>query len=359
MNKLSSGKKNQSILIDRIEELEIERAKLEYIIDSLQHGLVVFNNEGLIQIINNYARELFNFKLDDIRGKTVVFLTRNIELQKIVEEAVKTKQKKQKDITINNKIYQVELDPIPATSPKLGFNQGVVLVLIDVTENRKVAQMKREFFANASHELKSPLTTIIGYQQLLVEKILDDPEELDNTQRKILKESYRMNKIITEMLELSRLESESANLTEKTNLLTIISEILVSYKQQINDKNITVNSNLHDSYHQINNMHADQIIRNLIDNAINYNDIGGKLIVELTQNYFLVEDTGIGIPPEDINRIFERFYRVDKARSKSEGGTGLGLAIVKHVAGLYGYDIKVESKLGIGTKIKVTFTKGA
>lgn len=356
MSNFFKKKSNRSLLVDRIEELEIERSKLEYIIDSLQHGLIVFNDKGVVQIINKYAKKLFDFKYDEIIGKSPIFLTRDIKFQQLIEKAIKTREQIQEDVVINNKIYQANFDPILATSPKLGINQGVVLTLIDVTENRQIAQMKREFFANASHELKSPLTTIIGYQQLMVEGIID-PENSLETQNRILKESHWMNKIITEMLELSKLESEEQPLFEKNNLLGILSEILVSYNQQITDKNIEVILNISDSYQEINNMHADQIIRNLIDNAIHYNDFGGKLMIELTSKHLIVEDTGIGISPENINRIFERFYRVDKSRSKSEGGTGLGLAIVKHVASLYDFEIDVSSKLGIGTKIKITFKK--
>ncbi|MGI6781336.1 MAG: sensor histidine kinase [Acholeplasmataceae bacterium] len=357
MNSFFRKKNNIKELKDRIDEIEIELSKLEYIIDSLQHGLIVFNNQGLIQIINKYAKKMFDFKYDEIIGKSAIFLTRDIKFQNLIETALNTREEIKEDIIFGTKIYQANFDPIPTTNPELGINQGVVLTLIDVTENRQLAQMKREFFANASHELKSPLTTIIGYQQIIVEKIIDSQEDLEDTQRKILKESYRMNKIITEMLELSKLESATEPQLEKNNLLSILTEILVSYQQQIADKNIKVTTKLEDSYHEINNMHADQIIRNLIDNAIHYNDEGGNLIIELTPEYLIVEDSGIGIAAENISRIFERFYRVDKARSKSEGGTGLGLAIVKHTAGLYGYQVEVSSKLGIGTKIKVIFNK--
>lgn len=356
MNSIFRRKNNINELKDRIDEFEIELSKYEYIIDSLQHGLIVFNHQGLIQIINDYAKKLFDFKLDEIIGKSAIFLTRDRNFQDLIEKATNTREEMKEDVVIGNKIYQANFDPILTTSPELGINQGVVLTLIDVTENRKIAQMKREFFANASHELKSPLTTIIGYQQLLVEGIIDQ-KDANDTQCKILNESYRMNKIISEMLELSKLESLTEPQLEKNNLLSILSEILVSYKQILEEKQIKIKSNLSDSYHEINNMHADQIIRNLIDNAIHYNDFGGNIYIELTPEHLIVEDSGIGIAPEDINRIFERFYRVDKSRSKSEGGTGLGLAIVKHVAGLYNFDIKVSSKLGIGTKIQIIFKK--
>jgi len=356
MNSIFRRKNNINELKDRIDEIEIELSKLEYIIDSLQHGLIVFNHMGLIQIINKYAKKMFDFKLDEIIGKSAIFLTRDRNFQDLIEKALNTREEIKEDVVIGTKIYQANFDPIPHTNPKLGINQGVVLTLIDVTENRQMAQMKREFFANASHELKSPLTTIIGYQQLLVEGIINDNGSME-TQGKILKESYRMNKIITEMLELSKLESTTEIAVEKNNLLSVLSEILVSYKQLIDEKKIEVTSNIRDSYHEIDIMHADQIIRNLIDNAIHYNDFGGKLYIELTPKHLIVEDSEIGIAPEDVSRIFERFYRVDKARSKSEGGTGLGLAIVKHVANLYHYDVKVESKLGIGTKITITFSK--
>lgn len=354
MNKTKNKKRNRSLLAERIEELEIDRARVEYIIDTLQHGLIVFNDKLEIQIINKYAAEMFGFNQAEILGKPSIFLTRQTELQQLIERAVKNKEQIKHDIVINNLIYQVDFDPIPTTSPKLGVNQGVVLILIDVTENRQLAKMKREFFANASHELKSPLTTIIGYQQLIVEKIVDEAD-LNQTQNKILKESYRMNKIITEMLELSKLESEIKPEVELINIKPILADILNSYQQQIQDKQIEISIDSNDCFLNIDPMHADQIIRNIIDNAINYNEVKGRIKVTLQKESLTVEDSGIGISNKDINRIFERFYRVDKARSKAEGGTGLGLAIVKHVASLYEYQIQLDSKLGIGTKITIRF----
>ena len=220
MNSIFRRKNNINELKDRIDEIEIELSKLEYIIDSLQHGLIVFNHMGLIQIINKYAKKMFDFKLDEIIGKSAIFLTRDRNFQDLIEKALNTREEIKEDVVIGTKIYQANFDPIPHTNPKLGINQGVVLTLIDVTENRQMAQMKREFFANASHELKSPLTTIIGYQQLLVEGIINDNGSME-TQGKILKESYRMNKIITEMLELSKLKSTTEIAVEKNNLLSI------------------------------------------------------------------------------------------------------------------------------------------
>ena len=215
--------------------------------------------------------------------------------------------------------------------------------------------MKKEFFANASHELKSPLTSIIGYQELIKEGIIKDNNEIKNISEKTLKESIRMKNIVLDMLELSKLESKEVKEIERLNLKEIIEDIISSNEVLIKQKNIKITANLKDFY--INSSFEDiqKLLSNIISNAINYNNINGEMVLILKDNSFICKDTGIGIKKEDLPRIFERFYRVDKSRSKENSGTGLGLAIVKHICLNYHYKIKVDSKFGLGTTFTIIF----
>jgi two-component system phosphate regulon sensor histidine kinase PhoR len=217
--------------------------------------------------------------------------------------------------------------------------------------------MKRDFFANASHELKSPLTTILGYQQMVSEAMLTKPEEIDDAVKRTIKEAKRMDKILGEMLELSRLESKYEVVIEDINLKNVVEDIIDSYNIELNEKKINVIVNVENCLVRINQSHCNQLINNLIDNAIKYNNPGGKLEITLKDNYLIIKDSGIGIAKADQIRIFERFYRVDKGRSKELGGTGLGLAIVKHICSLYSIIINLKSELYKGTEFKLTFPK--
>jgi len=226
-----------------------------------------------------------------------------------------------------------------------------------VTDKRNVEVMKREFFANASHELKSPLTSIIGFQQMIKEGIITDEAEIKDATTRTIKEANRMNKIIVEMLELSKLESKEPKKTEPVEFKMIISNILESYQNEIADREIKVSMHLDNLAVNINVLDADHLVRNLIDNAIKYNNHGGKIDIDVSEKErrIIVQDNGIGIALENQSRIFERFYRVDSGKSKEAGGTGLGLAIVKHICMEYGFKIVVESELGVGSKFTIQF----
>ena len=251
---------------------------------------------------------------------------------------------------IDERIYEFEINKITFNNINL-----IAILFIDITNEENTEIMKKEFFANASHELKSPLTSIIGYQELIKEGIIKDNNEIKNISEKTLKESIRMKNIVLDMLELSKLESKEVKEIESLNLKEIIEDIISSNEVLIKQKNIKITSNLKDFY--INSSFEDiqKLLSNIISNAINYNNINGEIELILKDNSFICKDTGIGIKKEDLPRIFERFYRVDKSRSKENSGTGLGLAIVKHICLNYHYKIKVDSKFGLGTTFTITF----
>ena len=227
--------------------------------------------------------------------------------------------------------------------------------MVDITLQENMNSLKREFFANASHELKSPLTSIIGYQQLIQQGILTTKEEIQDATLRTIKEAQRMNKLIIEMLDLSRLENNVLTTIEDVNVSKIINDCLLEFKIAIDNKNIQVEKNLEDVILSASQSDLYKLIKNILDNSIAYNNDFGKIIITLNKDKLIISDTGIGISKKDLEHIFERFYRVDKARSKQNSGTGLGLSIVKHVCLSYGYKINVESVLGKGTTITILF----
>ena len=215
--------------------------------------------------------------------------------------------------------------------------------------------MKKDFFDNASHELKSPITSIIGYSQLVSSGIVNDNKEIIEYNKKIYKEASRMNSILYDMLNIAELEQGYPVKKEDVNLKKLVLEILDAYKTKIEAKNIHLDLQIDDVKINSDIRLIDEMLRNLIDNAIKYNKENGKITINLTGKLFLISDTGIGIKKENQSRIFERFFMEDKARSKENGGTGLGLAIVKHIIETLGYKIEVISKVNVGTKFIIYF----
>ena len=242
------------------------------------------------------------------------------------------------------------------TSWSSATNSHVALLMVDVTLQENMNLLKREFFANASHELKSPLTSIIGYQQLIQQGILTSNEEIQDATLRTINEAQRMNKLIIEMLDLSRLENNVQTILEDVNVSKIINDCLLELQPSIENKKIQLVLKLDDVTLVASQSDLYKLIKNILDNSIVYNNENGKIEINLSKNELIISDTGIGISKEDLDHIFERFYRVDKARSKESSGTGLGLSIVKHICLLYGYKIDVDSTLGKGTKITILFS---
>ena len=340
--------KSYTLINEQINEVKSEKEKYEFILNNISEGFIVLDlNYNIIQI-NKYALNIFNKNFNEVYGHNIVYLYNASNLLNNIEKMDKAfKSFKEK---IDERIYEFEINKITFNNINL-----IAILFIDVTNEENTEIMKKEFFANASHELKSPLTSIIGYQELIKEGIIKDNNEIKNISEKTLKESIRMKNIVLDMLELSKLESKEVKEIERLNLKEIIEDIISSNEVLIKQKNIKITANLKDFY--INSSFEDiqKLLSNIISNAINYNNINGEMVLILKDNSFICKDTGIGIKKEDLPRIFERFYRVDKSRSKENSGTGLGLAIVKHICLNYHYKIKVDSKFGLGTTFTIIF----
>ena len=341
--------KIHDILEDKIEEIELEKNKVYFVINHINQGFILIDNYKKIKLINNEALQILGFSNENFIGKDYMYLVRNQEIQAKIEELYLIKDNCELEFSNKNKHYKVYMTY---------QENNICIFIVDVTRDHNMIQMKKEFFDYASHELKSPLTTIIGYQQLISQGILTDSKEIEDATERTIKEANRMNQIIIEMLELSKLESEDKPINlENVKIKDSVNLCLDSKEYQVNEKKIEVNTDMDDSTIEIASSDFNQLIKNLIDNAIIYNKEKGKINITVKNKIITIEDTGIGIKPEHINRIFERFYRVDKSKSKDEGGTGLGLALVKHICILYGFDIKVESSFGIGTKFIINCNK--
>lgn len=335
---------------EKIKEIKNEKAKTESILKEMNQGLVIIDDKRVV-LVNKEALKLFKVEYDNVYQKDYIYLIRNIHLQEAIADCIY--HNKEQDITleIDGRYYFFTIKRFFSKWLK----EGVLISFLDITERQNMEIIKKDFFQNASHELKSPLTSIIGYEQMIVSGILEDKDEIKEASLNILKEAKRMNQIIIDMLELSNLEYQKSFNLSLVNLKEVVEDTIKRYTKKANDKNITIETDLNEVIINTSFNEFETLVSNLIDNAIKYNKINGHIKVKLTKAYLEVYDTGIGISKENQTRIFERFYRVDKAKSKLSGGTGLGLAIVKHICEKLNYKVRVESVVNEYTKFIIYF----
>ena len=353
---LSSKINELTLLLDeKVTSLSNEKEKSKYILDNMNQGLILLNSDGKIELINKYSLALFGFEQEYILDKNYMYLFRDINVQEKIKDCINNNQEEQLIFDLDGRKFLLYINMLK-TSWSSATNSHVALLMVDVTLQENMNLLKREFFANASHELKSPLTSIIGYQQLIQQGILTSNEEIQDATLRTINEAQRMNKLIIEMLDLSRLENNVQTILEDVNVSKIINDCLLELQPSIENKKIQLVLKLDDVTLVASQSDLYKLIKNILDNSIVYNNENGKIEINLSKNELIISDTWIGISKEDLDHIFERFYRVDKARSKESSGTGLGLSIVKHICLLYGYKIDVDSTLGKGTKITILFS---
>jgi two-component system phosphate regulon sensor histidine kinase PhoR len=339
----------------QLQEAKTTEQKINFILDSFSQGLVVIDASCKIIMFNKKASEIFSLPKDKANGFPINVLTKGTKIQKNLSLVVKTLIPITYYENIEGRVYECDINPIDYSWIRVNEKSGASLLMFDVTENFNASKMKRDFFANASHELKSPLTSILGYQEMIKDEIITTPEETSDAINKTIKEAKRMRKIILNMLELSSLENESLRPIEQIDISKAIPPIVNSLEIELKEKNIKVIEHYEPLFIGINSDDVDKLVRNLLENAIKYNKDNGSIFITVSSKNktLTVRDTGIGISEEDKTRIFERFYRVNKARSVENGGTGLGLAIVKYIANYYDYDIEVDSTLGKGSAFTI------
>ncbi len=347
----------RKLIDEKIHSLSEGKAKLNYIIQNMHQGLIILNGAGETILVNETACNILERKSTMALDKPYDYLFASEIITSKINDAMNNIIEDSLSYPIGDRYYILNISSLASEFARLNHKNGVAIFIIDVTNDLALQKTKSDFFANASHELKSPLTSIIGYQQMIKEGIITDEEEIMDATNKTIKEATRMNKIIIEMLELAKLESKTQKEVSNQSILNNIKDVVSSLQSSIDEKNIKVTISDNDFMVKLNNDDLYQLFKNLIENAVKYNKQNGmvKIIINPNQKEVTIEDTGIGIPKSHQGRVFERFYRVDKARSKELGGTGLGLAIVKHICNNYQIKIYLESVEGVKTKFTLSF----
>jgi len=343
---------------------EMQKDRLRTLIENMGSGLILIDSRGYINLINRAYKEIFHINPSDYLYRLYYEAFGHKEVIKLVEEIFMTEVKVRKQLLLEIDIERRHFDVYGA--PIIGTNdewKGIVLVFHDITELKKLEQMRKDFVANVSHELKTPITSIKGFTETLLDGAMYNEETLEYFLSIILKESDRLQSLIHDLLELSKVEQHGFKLEMQTvNIVQMLKEIITILQGKAEAKEITLESLAEkDVLIQGDLNRLKQVFINLINNAIAYTPKGGNVqaVIEEKSDEVLVhiKDTGIGIEEKEIPRIFERFYRIDKARSRNSGGTGLGLAIVKHLVEAHHGYITVKSKVGKGTTFTVHFLK--
>ena len=337
-------------LSDTITTVSEDNKKLDYILNNVSDGIVVITADGNIEIMNDNAKLVFDVKNDAISSNYTV-LSANEKFISAVSDAVNERI---------NKVFEftTAAHDVYLTSIRCLDGGMTIIVLSDITAVKQGEEIRSKFFANASHELKTPLTAIKGFNDVIGMKSKDD--DIRMLSSKIDKEVNRVVSLIDDMLNLSKLETTKTPIVEKVDLVAVAYDAEESISALARDKNVNIEISGEGTV-DMEKDHAYELVKNLMENAVRYNEDGGHVLVSVSESAdnvtLKVKDDGIGIDEENQSRIFERFYRVNKSRSRETGGTGLGLSIVKHVAELNGAKLTLSSTLGAGTEITVSFKK--
>ena len=329
--------------------------ELDAIVSHLEEGMLLLDRDCRVITANQAALRLMDVRNRNVAGLSLLSLNRNMELQEAVNQALAGVNVTKKT-TIHGRTIQVHA----AAVGKEQELSGVAVVLFDITQAEQAEQRRREFTANVSHELKTPLQSISGYSEL-IQCGLAKPEDVQPFAKRIYDETQRLIRLVEDIINLSRLDEGGGYEPRQMDLYDTAREVVRDLQTVAADKQVQLT--LEGTAAEMTGIPelARGIVYNLCDNAIKYNRPGGSVSVTVSGEnegvLLTVKDTGIGIPEEEQDRIFERFYRVDKSRSKEVGGTGLGLSIVKHAALVMGAQIQLESRLGQGTTIQVSFPK--
>lgn len=348
-------------LNDRIETIIRQRNQLETVLTSMLEGVIAVDTEERIVSINQAAARLFENEAPNCQGKSIQEIIRSPALQQFIRNALNSKSPSEEDITV----FQNEERVIDVKgSPLLDANEhqiGTLVVFHDVTQLRRLENMRRDFVANVSHEIKTPLTAIKGFVETLQQGNVEKAHEKERFLSIIQRHVNRLNAIIEDLLALSRIEQEHERKAiefEPVKIVDVFQAAIQLCRPKADEKDIRIDLDCGKNSTAIfDPTLIEQAVVNLLDNAIKYSEPESSVVVKSHQQndhmIISVQDHGIGIAQKHLPRLFERFYRIDKARSRDMGGTGLGLAIVKHIAQAHGGQVSVESKLGEGSLFSI------
>lgn len=346
-------------LQDTVEKLQHKSVELESVIDHMINGLIAVDGQLRVVQMNNAAKHMLGVT-GSVEGKPVLEATGNSRLEAGLQEAMEHEELVTLELPVRatprHRLIRLYVSPLEHENESI----GAVALLEDITELRNLEQMRTDFAANVTHELKTPLTSIKGFVETLQAGAIEDPEMAKRFLDIISMEADRLTRLINDVLSLSSMENGRVRVTtERLNLGKHAQDVCMMLENSAKQKNISLVLDVQDdTFVNANQDHIKQLLINLIDNAIKYTLNDGRVSVRVVhegENVMLrVKDTGIGIAQEHIPRLFERFYRVDKGRSRNMGGTGLGLAIVKHIVMDMNGQIDVQSELNVGTEFTVT-----
>lgn len=346
---------------EKVKQVSEGKNQLEAVLTSMISGVIFVDHKGQINLINPAAEKFLSFMGTGLPYDVSI---KNPELANAIKNVLASGQVAEQEIRINMEetYLKVIISPILNQSGSLS---GIVAVLHDITEIKKLERMRREFVANVSHELKTPVTAIKGFTETLLDGAMNDRETSCEFIEIIDGETERLSRLIQDLLELSKIESKKVKLNnEQVDISKIVQNIVIKMHGQIEKAGLTIYLDL-----PVKPVTAaldldmiGQVMLNLVDNAVKYTPAGGMIkiaVAEKNEDIIVsVLDNGFGIPSDDLNRVFERFYRVDKARSRDAGGTGLGLSIVKHIIeDVYGGKVGVKSKPGSGSEFYFTLPR--
>lgn len=349
-NIIASKLEEQALIINKtMDKLKDEQNKINGILDQMKEGFILLDNDLNVLMINRKAAKLYNntIKLNH-SIKDFVFDFKIIK-------ALDTLDEEQQIV-----LFEKEKEYYNCYVAKVEY--GVTLLFVNVTDHHNAMKMRQEFFSNVSHELKTPMTSIRGYSELLETGVINDEKAAKKALDKIHSEVNHMSTLINDILMISRLENKDVDVIKHpVHILPIVNEIVDTLQMEINKKHLTVNNEVDNITYLSNHQHMHQLLSNLISNAIKYNVEEGSITIKAYEALHAivieVSDTGRGISKIDQGRVFERFFRCDEGRDKETGGTGLGLAIVKHIVQYYQGNIILTSKLNEGTTFKVILPK--
>lgn len=343
-------------LKSNLDDVVAEKNRIQAILSSMADGVIALDGWGRVILINPVVEEIFGISFANCRGKNILRVIRNNELERILNQALETDQGIEKQVQIlipEPRFFRVHVTPLKGAGRE---RAGVVALLRDITERKRLEEMRSDFVANVSHELRTPLTSIRGFSETLLDGALEDTAVARQFLEIINTEAERLTRLIDELLNLSKIENQNSVLQKQPVALpTLIERTIAIFRQRAGEKNLAIQAEIVGDVPVVQGDPdmLSQVLINLIDNAFSYTPTGGRVLVRARASAgevkVDVQDNGIGIPPESLPRLFERFYRVDKARSREQGGTGLGLSIVKHIVEAHGGSVQVQSKVGEGS----------
>ncbi|OGW85241.1 MAG: hypothetical protein A3C35_04735 [Omnitrophica bacterium RIFCSPHIGHO2_02_FULL_46_11] len=350
-----------AVLKRRITEIEGEKAQVSAVLENMAEGVIAVDSRKHVVMANPAAEAIFGIRKGDAVGRGILQVVRNQKVDQMMDQAIL----KQTSVAEEIELFHPEKKTLMANAVGVAKKERAVsgiLVFYDITQIRKLEKLRQEFVANVSHELRTPLTSIMGFVETLLSGAIQEPDRAKHFLKMMEEDAQRLKRLIDGLLELSRIESREIILKqEPIDLKDEIAKVVAQFEPFLKQKKVAVENNI--SKQETLRVTADrdrlkQVLINLLDNAIKFNREGGRIILKAERNgnqvRVSIEDTGVGIAREAIPRVFERFFRVDEARSREAGGAGLGLSIVKHIIEAHGGTVSCNSELGKGSQFFFT-----